>query len=110
MAALSALAVAAHSPTALFAVGVVGTAAAWSLSGTILPLVRAAAPADRAGQVVGLLHLLWSLAMLAGTLLGGWLVVVSPALPFWAVALLNLPTPVAALRLRRALRSAPHKA
>jgi MFS family permease len=79
---------------------------AWSLSGTIVPLVRATAPANQAGQIVGLLHLLWSLGMLAGTLLAGGLVAVSPPLPFWAVALLGLPAAVAAGRLRRALRPA----
>ena len=109
-ATLSALAVAAGSPPALFAVGVVGTAAAWSLSGTILPLVRAAVPGDQAGQVVGLLHLLWSLAMLTGTVLGGWLVALHPALAFWTAALLNLPTVVAAVRLRRSLRPTKHGA
>lgn len=104
MAALSALAITANSLSALFVVGVVGTAVAWSLSGTTLPLIRAAAPANQAGQIVGLLHLLWSLAMLTGTLLGGWLVVINPALPFWTVACLNLPTAAAAFRVRRALR------
>ncbi len=44
--------------------------------------------------------------MLTGTLLGGWLVVANPALPFWTVACLNLPTAAAALRVRRALRPA----
>lgn len=106
MAALSALAVAVGSLPALFAVGVVGTSAAWSLSGAIPPLIHATAPPDQAGQVIGLLHFLWSLAMLSGTLLAGWLVVAHPALPFGVVALLNLPTALAALRLRRSLRPA----
>lgn len=106
LAVLSALALAAGSLPALFLAGVAGTAAAWSLSGAVLPLVRAAAPADQAGQIVGLLHLLWSLAMLAGTLLAGGLVAVSPALPFWVAALLGLPAALAARRLRRALRPA----
>jgi MFS family permease len=107
IAALSALAVATGSVPALFAVGIVGTGSAWSLSGTIPPLIYATAPADQTGQTVGLLHLLWSLAMLTGTLVGGWLVAINPALPFWAVAILNLPTVFAACRLWRALRPAP---
>jgi len=102
---LSALAIAADSLPALFVVGVIGTSAAWSLSGTILPLVRATSPSDQVGQVAGLRSSLWSLAMLTGTLLAGWLVEVSPVLPFATVALLNLPTAVAAFRLRKALRS-----
>lgn len=106
IAVLSALGVTARSLPALFVVGVVGTAVAWSLSGTTLPLIRAAAPANQSAQIVGLLHLLWSLAMLTGTLLAGWLVVVNPALPFWTVACLNLPAAAAAFRVRRAVRSA----
>lgn len=105
VAVMSALALAAGSAPALFVVGVVGTAVAWSLSGTTLPLIRATAPASAVGQVVGLLHLLWSLAMLSGTLLAGWLVVLGTTLPFWTVALLTLPAIVAAYRLWRALRS-----
>jgi hypothetical protein len=65
--------------------------------------MRAVAPAGQTGQTVGLLHLLWCLAMLVGTLLAGWLVVLDPALPFWTVALLNLPTAFAALGVRRFL-------
>jgi MFS family permease len=105
MPVLSAVAIAADSLPALFVVGVVGTSAAWSLSGTILPLVRATSPGDQVGQVAGMLSSLWSLAMLTGTLLAGWLVSISPVLPFATVALLNLPTVVAAFRLRQALRS-----
>lgn len=109
VAVLTALAVAAGSPAALFATGVIGTAVAWSLSGCSLPLIRAAASPDEVGQVVGLLHLLWSLAMLGGTLLAGWLVVVSPALPFWTVAFLGVPAAVAARRLRRSLPPPAHE-
>ena len=106
VATLSALAIATGLLPALFAVGVAGTAVAWSLSGTTLPLIRAAAPAGESGQVVGLLHLMWSLAMLTGTLLAGWLIVVGAALPFWTVALITLPAIVAAYRLWRSLRPA----
>ena len=107
MAVLAALAITINSPPALFATGIAGTAVAWSLSGTSLPLIRAAASDDEVGQVVGLLHLLWSLAMLGGTLVAGWLVVLSPALPFWTVTLLSLPAAVAAYRLWRSLRQTP---
>lgn len=107
MPVLSALAIAADSLPALFIVGVIGTSTAWSLSGTILPLVRATSPGDQVGQVAGMLHSLWSLAMLTGTLLAGWLVEISPILPFATVAALNIPTAIAAFRLRRALRAHP---
>lgn len=106
MPVLSAVAIASDSLPALLVVGVVGTSAAWSLSGTILPMVRATSPGDQVGQVAGLLSSLWSLAMLTGTLLAGWLVEISPVLPFVTVALLNLPTAVAAFRLQRSLRAA----
>ena len=69
VAALSALALVAGSLPMLFAAGVIGTCAAWSLSGTLPPLMRAVAPAGQTGQTVGLLHLLWCLAMVTGTLL-----------------------------------------
>lgn len=108
VAALSVLAIATGLLPALFAVGVAGTAVAWSLSGATLPLIRAAAPAEEVGQVVGLLHLMWSLAMLTGTLLAGWLVVVGAALPFGTVALIALPAIVAAYRLWRSLRPGSH--
>ena len=48
-----------------------GLGAAWVLS-TLLPgLVTAAAEPEIHGRVFGLLHLLWTLAMILGTLLGG---------------------------------------
>ena len=89
--------------------GVLGTCVAWSLSGTIPPLIYATAPPEQAGQVVGLLHLLWSLAMLTGTLLAGGLAALNPALPFWTAALINLPAVAAALSLARTLRAGSEK-
>jgi hypothetical protein len=65
--------------------------------------MRAIAPPGQAGQVVGLNHLLWCLAMLTGTLLAGWLVTVDEALPFWLAAALNLPTVFAARGVHRFL-------
>ena len=92
-----------NSLPGFFAVGVLATCVAWSLSGAVMPLVRAVAPADQQGQTVGLLHLLWCLAMLSGALLAGWLLTINPALPFIAVALLNLPAAPAALGVHRFL-------
>ncbi len=103
VAALSAPIIMTGSATALFVIGVIGTAVAWSLSGCSLPLIRAVAQPDEVGQVVGLLHLLWSLAMLLGTLLAGGLVVLSPTLHFWTAALLSLPAAIAAFFLWRSL-------
>jgi len=37
----------------------------------------------------GLLHAVWSLSMITGSVLGGWLVVSTPWLPFLLAGLLN---------------------
>jgi MFS family permease len=70
--------------------GVLGICAAWSLS-TLMPLlVSDATRAEERGRVLGMLHLLWSIAMMAGSLLGGALLELSVGLPFFVTALLNL--------------------
>ena len=94
-------ALSARDLTALFAVGVLGTCVAWSISATLPPLVREVAGAAEEGRVLGFLHLLWSAAMFGGTLLAGTLVEVDPALPFAVVAAVNGLTWLAALTLHR---------
>lgn len=91
----------ARSLPALFAAGVLGTCVAWSLSATLPPLVREVAGNAEEGRILGFLHLLWSTAMLGGTLLAGALVDLDAALPFGIVAALNAATFVAAWRLTR---------
>lgn len=94
-------ALSARSLPFLFVVGVGATAVLWSISTTIPPLVREVAPASAQGRALGLVHLLWSSGMLVGTLAGGALVLVNPALPFLVFACLNLLTVPAALALKR---------
>jgi DHA1 family multidrug resistance protein-like MFS transporter len=68
----------------VIALGITGTAwttMAWALSTTMPPLMRAVAPSDAHGRVVGATHLTWSVAMLTGTSVSGWLVEVEPIAP-----------------------------
>ncbi len=75
---------------AVFAWGVVGLAAAWSLS-TLLPSLTAEAtvPQER-GRVLGFIHLWWNLAMIIGSMAAGALSEVAIGLPFWMVGALNV--------------------
>ena len=64
--------------------------AAWALS-TLLPsLVSIAAEPEIHGRVFGMLHLLWTFAMMVGTLLGGVLLEIDVRLPFVIVGVLNM--------------------
>jgi MFS family permease len=74
----------------VFAFGMGGTAAAWSLS-TLLPSLvsRVTVPEER-GRVLGWIHLWWNAAMIAGSLLGGALYERGPGLPFLVAGALNV--------------------
>lgn len=79
----------AHSLWGLYIFGALGVSAAWALS-TLLPgLVSLATGPDIHGRVFGMLHLLWTLAMALGALLGGALLEIDIRLPFVVVGLLN---------------------
>lgn len=81
--------------------GVLGACAAWSLS-TLMPcLVSDATPVEERGRVLGVLHLLWNVGMMAGSLIGGALVGVAVGLPFFVAALLNLGAIVLAVSFFR---------
>jgi MFS family permease len=70
--------------------GVLGIAAAWSLA-TLLPiLVSESTAVEERGRVLGALHVLWNLAMIGGSMLGGALLETAVGLPFAVVALLNI--------------------
>jgi MFS family permease len=70
--------------------GVLGIAAAWSLS-TLLPvLVAESAAVEERGRVLGALNVLWNLAMIGGSMLGGALMEIALGLPFAIVGLLNV--------------------
>src|SRR5262245_39759737 len=101
--------VASGSYPLLFAAGVFSTCVAWSISVTFPPLVRELAPSAERGRALGLLHLIWVIAMIAGANAGGRLIELHPALPFAVAAVINLPTAVAGVALHRRLgRSAVH--
>jgi MFS family permease len=82
--ALSALGLALFrdSLAGLFCLGTALTAAAWAVSTLIPKLISEVAAADEKNRLVGLGHLVWSLAMLMGSVLGGLLVELHAALPF----------------------------
>ena len=70
----------------VFAGAVVLLAAAWSLSALMPTLVsKVTVPAER-GRVLGFAHLFWNMAMILGSLTGGFLYVTRPGLPFAAGA------------------------
>ncbi|MBN2392865.1 MAG: MFS transporter [Anaerolineae bacterium] len=80
----------ARSVWGLYIFGALGVGAAWALS-TLLPgMVTFAAEPEIRGRVFGLLHLLWTGAMILGTLLGGELLEIDVRLPFVVVGVLNV--------------------
>ena len=89
----------------LFAAGVLGSGAAWSLS-TLMPgLIDEISGAGEKGRAVGLLQGVWSSAMLSGSLLAGALVPVAALLPFLIVGVANLGSVVLMAALLRAPKS-----
>jgi len=88
--AIAGIILTANSVRGLYAFGVLGVSAAWALS-TLLPgLVTAATGPEIRGKVFGSLHMLWTLAMMLGALLGGELLDVDLRLPFMIVGVLNI--------------------
>jgi DHA1 family inner membrane transport protein len=74
----------------LFAFGVLGVAAAWSLSTLMYVWVKDGVAQAEHASSFGLLHAVWSLSMITGSLLGGSLVRTFPGLPFLVAGLLNV--------------------
>ena len=74
----------------LFVFGVLGTAAAWSLSTLMYVWITDGVPKADHPRTFGLLHAVWSLSMISGSLLGGWLVLSAPGLPFLVGGLVNI--------------------
>jgi DHA1 family inner membrane transport protein len=84
------LAITAGTVWGLFLFGVLGVAAAWSLSTLMYVWVADGVPKPKHASAFGLLHAVWSISMIAGSLLGGWLVRASTGLPFLIAGLLNV--------------------
>ncbi len=79
----------ARSLWGLYIFGTMGVSAAWALS-TLLPgMVTVASEPEIHGRVFGMLHFLWTLAMILGTLLGGTLLEIDVRLPFVIVGVFN---------------------
>ena len=84
------LAASANTLWGLFVFGVLGTAAAWSLSTLMYVWVSDGISKPEHPSTFGLLHAVWNLSMISGSVLGGWFVHVAPGLPFLIAGLLNL--------------------
>ena len=76
------LALSTESVQGLFVFGTTLTATAWAVSTLVPALIDEVAGADEKNRLVGLGHMVWSGAMVAGSLVGGLLVEISPQLPF----------------------------
>ena len=99
----------ATQPWSYYTFGVLGIAAAWSLS-TLMPVLVADSTAiEERGRVLGTLDMLWNLAMIGGAMLGGALLEIAVGLPFAVVALLNLGAIALAVSFFR-LVQVPHQA
>ena len=84
------LAISASSVWGLFVFGVIGIAAAWALSALMYVWVADGVPKAEHAATFGLLHAVWSLSMISGSLLGSWLLRWANGLPFFVAGLLNL--------------------
>jgi len=74
----------------LFGFGVLGIAAAWSLSTLMYVWVNdGVAKADHPATF-GLLHAVWSVSMITGSVLAGWFAEGLPGLPFLIAGLFNI--------------------
>jgi MFS family permease len=74
----------------VFAFGVVGIAAAWSLSTLMYLWVNDGVAKANHPITFGLLHAVWSLSMTAGSLLSGLSAITRPGLPFLVAGLVNI--------------------
>jgi MFS family permease len=74
----------------LFLFGVIGIASAWALATLMYVWVSDGVPRGEHPATFGLLHAVWSLSMIAGSMFGGWFVTSLPGFPFLAIGLLNV--------------------
>ncbi len=72
----------------LFVFGTALTGTAWAVSTLIPKLINDVAGPDEKNRLVGLGHMAWSASMVSGSLIGGYLIDLHPALPFVIGALL----------------------
>ena len=90
----------------LFACGTALTATAWAVSTLIPRLINDIAASQEKNRLVGLGHLAWSGSMVVGSLIGGYLIEINAALPFYVGAALSALGALGALGLCRRLDDA----
>ena len=90
----------------LFACGTALTATAWAVSTLIPRLINDIAASEEKNRLVGLGHLAWSGSMVVGSLIGGYLIEINAALPFYVGAALSALGALGALGLCRRLDDA----
>lgn len=90
----------------LFICGTALTGTAWAVSTLIPKLINDVAGPDEKNRLVGLGHLAWSASMVTGSLVGGYLIDLHAALPFYLGAALSALGTLSAWRLCRRLDSA----
>jgi MFS family permease len=84
------LAASAGSVLGLYLFGVLGISAAWALATLMFVWVSDGVEKSEHPATFGLLHAVWSLSMIGGSLLGGWFVTTQPGLPFLIGGLVNI--------------------
>lgn len=82
------LALSLGSLAGIYAFGILGAAAAWSLSITMPGLVNDLAPEAEKSRLLGATHLAWSAGLVSGSLVAGAFAETRPALPLQLSALL----------------------
>lgn len=90
----------------LFVCGTALTGTAWAVSTLIPRLINDVAGPTEKNRLVGLGHLAWSASMVTGSLLGGYLIDVNAALPFYIGSALAALGTMGAFSLCRRLDSA----
>jgi MFS transporter, ACDE family, multidrug resistance protein len=84
------LSLSARTVWGLYLFGVLGIATAWSLATLMYVWINDGVPTSEHPATFGLLHAVWSLSMITGSVLGGWFVSTLPGLPFLLAGLLNI--------------------
>jgi MFS family permease len=84
------LALSSSTQWGLFGFGVLGIASAWALSTLMYIWVNDGIAKPEHPATFGLLHSIWSLSMISGSVLGGWFVATIPSLPFLTGAALSV--------------------
>lgn len=85
----------------LFVAGVLSIAAAWALSTMLFVWVADRVPQADHAPLFGLLYAVWSVSMVIGALVGGWLIEIQSGLPFGVLGLSNLLGVILIIRFYR---------